>query len=403
VKISENAKKAIYIGSLCSISYLAVYIARNTLGAVTDKMEAAGYDLAYTGSIAFFFFMCYGIGQLINGFAGDRFSPKWMICIGLFGAGISNIIFTFVIASPIAAKMAYGMTGIFLSMIYGPMAKIVAENTEPLYATRCTLGYTFSSLLATPSAQILAMFLVWEGVFGASSFLLILMAFLAFVFFSTFEKRGIITYGQYKTKGTGAGGGIKALIKRGIIKMALISIITGVIRTSLVILMKQYFIDYLNFDCAAAGGIAATASIIISLSAFVSIFVYEKIGYKMNLTMFIFFILSFIFFILTYFVNSSVPNIIFFVLAIMFSIAAANMIFSRYSPSLRDTGMVSTATGFLDFISYMSAAVASAVFGSLADLNRWKDMLIICIVLMLIGIILCIPRKNDPIEPPPIA
>jgi hypothetical protein len=48
----------------------------------------------------------------------------------------------------------------------------------------------------------------------------------------------------------------------------------------------------------------------------------------------------------------------------------------------------------------MSAAVASAIFGSLADLNKWESILIICIVLMLIGIILCIPRKNDSIEPP---
>jgi OPA family glycerol-3-phosphate transporter-like MFS transporter len=363
-------------------------------------MEAAGYDLAYTGGIAFFFFMCYGIGQLINGFAGDKFNPKWMICIGLFGSGITNIIFTLVIASPIAANATYGMTGIFLSMIYGPMTKIVAENTEPLYATRCSLGYTFSSLLATPSAQIFAMFLIWESVFGVSSALLILMSFLAFVFFSAFEKRGVITYGQYKAEEKGIGGGVSALIKRGIIKMAIISIITGVIRTSLLTLMKQYFIDYLGFDSTSAGGVAATAAIIISLTAFISIFVYEKIGYKMNITMFLFFILSVIFFILTYFVTARIPNIIFFVLAIMSSIAAANMIFSRYSPSLRDTGMVSTATGFLDFLSYMSAAVASAVFGSFAEFGRWTDILIICIVLMLIGVVLCIPRKNDPIEPP---
>ena len=79
------------------------------------------------------------------------------------------------------------------------------------------------------------------------------------------------------------------------------------------------------------------------------------------------------------------------------------MLWSRYCPGLRDTGIVSGVTGFLDFLSYMSAAVASAVFGSLAKLNKWEDMLIICIVLMLIGVVLCIPRKNDPIEPPPIS
>jgi predicted aldo/keto reductase-like oxidoreductase len=41
------------------------------------------------------------------------------------------------------------------------------------------------------------------------------------------------------------------------------------------------------------------------------------------------------------------------------------MLWSRYCPSLYETGMVSTATGFLDFVSYMSAALASTIFTGL--------------------------------------
>ena len=42
-------------------------------------------------------------------------------------------------------------------------------------------------------------------------------------------------------------------------------------------------------------------------------------------------------------------DIAFLILAIMASNCAASMLWSRYCPSLRDTGMVSSATGFLDF------------------------------------------------------
>ena len=38
MKLSVKAKHAIMLGSLCSISYFAVYIARNLLGAVTPGM-----------------------------------------------------------------------------------------------------------------------------------------------------------------------------------------------------------------------------------------------------------------------------------------------------------------------------------------------------------------------------
>ena len=44
MKLSTGAKKAIMIGSLCSVSYLAVYIARNILGAVTPQMVEQGYS-----------------------------------------------------------------------------------------------------------------------------------------------------------------------------------------------------------------------------------------------------------------------------------------------------------------------------------------------------------------------
>ena len=39
MKISQKAKEAVFLGTLCSVSYLAVYIARNVLGAVTPMMK----------------------------------------------------------------------------------------------------------------------------------------------------------------------------------------------------------------------------------------------------------------------------------------------------------------------------------------------------------------------------
>jgi OPA family glycerol-3-phosphate transporter-like MFS transporter len=393
MKLSSNAKKAIRIGSLCSISYLAVYIARNTLGAVTDKMEAAGYDLAYTGGIAFFFFMCYGIGQLINGFAGDKFNPKWMICIGLFGSGITNIIFTLVIASPIAANATYGMTGIFLSMIYGPMTKIVAENTEPIYATRCSLGYTFSSLLGSPAAGILAMFLSWQSVFAVSSGVLALMAVCVFTFFTVFEKKGLVKYGQYKAQAKGTGN-IRVLFERQIVKFSLISILTGVVRTSVVFWLPTYIAQYHGFSPEKSASIFTGATLAISMTSFIAIFLYERLGHDMDKTILIVFTSSVIFFTLTYFVKLPVLNIIFIVLAIMSSNAAATMLWSRYCPSLRDTGLVSSATGFLDFLSYSAAALANITFAGAIDAIGWSNLILVWIGLVTLGVIVALPYRK---------
>lgn len=390
MKISANARKAIYIGSLCSTSYLAVYIARNILSAVTPQMIAAGYTKDYIASISSLYLVFYAVGQLINGAIGDRIKAKWMIAGGLLGAGAMNLVFSLVAATPIMAMAAYGLTGFFLSMIYGPMTKVVSENTEPLYTTRCSLGYTFASFFGTPSAGLLASFLAWESVFAVSSAVLGGMAVIAFVFFSLFERRGIVKYGQYKPqKEQGGKSTVKELCAHKIVKFAIIALLTGVVRTSVVFWLPTYINE--NLGMQQSESIFAVATFIISFTAFISVFVYEKLGHDMNKTILLMFSSSAIFFTLTYFVQIPVLNLVFIVLAIMSSNGASTMMYSRYCPSLRDTGRVSSVTGFLDFLSYMSAAAANLIFGNAVDTIGWGNLILVWLGLMIVGVINALP------------
>jgi sugar phosphate permease len=59
---------------------------------------------------------------------------------------------------------------------------------------------------------------------------------------------------------------------------------------------------------------------------------------------------------------------------------------SVYCPSLADTGMVSSATGFLDFLSYMAAAIATAVFGNLVTRIGWGNLLLSWVMLSALGV-----------------
>lgn len=48
---NKKVLHAIYIGTLCSVAYLAVYFARNILGAVSPQMLEGGYTEEYIGKI----------------------------------------------------------------------------------------------------------------------------------------------------------------------------------------------------------------------------------------------------------------------------------------------------------------------------------------------------------------
>jgi len=392
---NKSVRNAVYVGTLCSVSYLAVYVARNILGAVTPQMIAeGGFTTEYIGKVSSVYFVCYAVGQLINGAIGDKVKARWMISGGLFMAGIMNLLFARMGAlHPNAAIAAYGMTGFFLSMIYGPLTKVVAENTDPKYTHRCSLGYTFASFLGSPLAGVIAAYFAWQSVFAVSTVILAVMAVVCFGVFLGFEKSGVIRYGQYhreKEKGS-----IKVLIEHRIVKFTLISVLTGVVRTSVVFWLPTYISQYLGFSSSDSAKIYTVATFVISMTTFVAVFVYERLNRDMDKTILLMFIVSVCCFTIVYFVHAPAMNIVLMVAAIMSSNGAASMLWSRYCPSLRDTGMVSSATGFLDFMSYMAAAAASSAFANAVSQIGWQNLILVWIALMAAGVIVALPWKRE--------
>ncbi len=387
-------RNAFLLGGLCSISYLAVYIARNVLGAVTPQMtESGAFTTEGIGSLSSIYFITYAVGQLINGWIGDRIKAKYMLSAGLIMAGVCNLLFSLFAQSWAVAYCAYALTGFFLSMIYGPMTKVVSENTEPIYATRCSLGYTFASFFGSPLAGVLAVVLSWQSVFLVSSSALFLMGGVCFISFSVMERKGIVTYGKFK-KARQKGGNIKVLFERQIVKFTLISMITGVVRTTVVFWLPTYTAQYLGFSSEKAAMIFTVSTLVISFTAFIAIFVYERLGRNLDLTVLLSFIASTVFFLLVFFVKQPSLNIVFLVLAILTSNCAASMLWSRYCPSLYDTGMVSTATGFLDFVSYMAASISSTLFANSVSTIGWNGLILIWFGLVAFGVIVSLPFKR---------
>ncbi len=386
-----KVRNAVYLGTLCSVSYLGVYLARNVLSAVTPQIiEGGKYNEEYIGSLSSLYFIFYAVGQLINGIIGDKIKAKHMLSFGLFLAGICNVIFPFVIHNSFAANIAYGMSGFFLSMIYAPMSKVVSENTEPIHAVRCSLGYTFASLFGSPLAGIIASVLVWQSVFYVSSAALIVMGVICFVVFAVFEKRGIVKYGQYKVQKNN-GGSIKVLFENKIVVFTIVSILTGVVRTSVVFWLPTYISDYLDFSPKKSALIFTVATLVISTAAFIAIFVYERLKRNMILSVFIFFVLSAASFLILYFIKMPFVNVSVIVIGIITANCASTILWSVYCPSLRDTGMVSSATGFLDFVSYMAAAASTSLFAKAVTTIGWKNLILIWFALMAMGIIATLP------------
>lgn len=394
MKISAGAKKAFLLGGLCSISYLAVYVAKGALSAATPQMTAAGaFTTEQIGTLSSIYFIVYAIGQLINGAIGDKIKAKYMISFGLILASTGFLLLPQLAGMPGYAYITYAASGFFMAMIYGPMTKVVAENTEPVYATRCSIGYTMASFLGSPASGVLASVLAWPWVFRSTGAVLTFMGVVAFVCFTAMEKKGIVKYGQYQPK-KGSGGSIKVLLKRQIVKFTLIAILTGVVRTSVVFWMPTYISQHLGFAPEKATLIFSVASFAFSFSPVNAIVIYEKLKRNMDLTILVGFVFATLFFLLVFLVQQPLVNIICMALAILCSNLASSILWSRYCPSLYDTGMVSTATGFLDACSYLAAATSSKLFANAAGTIGWSNLILVWMGLMACGVFVAIPWKK---------
>ena len=386
---NANVKNAVYIGTLCSIAYLMVYVARNILSAVTPKLVESGtVTNEYIGVVSSTFFMFYAVGQLVNGILGDKIKGKYMVSLGFLLAGISNLCFMFFMKSLAAASLVYGLFGFFLSMIYAPMVKTISENTNLLHAERCNLALSFAALFGTPAAGLIAGLFMWRTSFWLVCVLLWLMAVLYFVVNKGLERTGAIKYNQYERKvKQKQKGGVQLLLQRGIIPFTIISALTGIVRTSVVFWLPTYISQHLGFSADIAAFIFTVVTAAISVSTFFAMFVYERLHRNMKRTILLSFLLAAVSFAALFFIKIPFLNVLFITIAIMASNSASTMIWVVYCPGLRDTGMVSTATGYLDFISYMAGAVSNVIFANAVSAIGWGNLILVWLGLMAAGVV----------------
>lgn len=88
----QNKKQVRKLALLLGSVYMISYITRINFGAIISEMEYATgisrslLSMSITGS-----FITYGIGQIVSGILGDRFSPKKLMSLGLAMTILMNL------------------------------------------------------------------------------------------------------------------------------------------------------------------------------------------------------------------------------------------------------------------------------------------------------------------------
>lgn len=377
--------KALKVGFICVFTYLASYLARNVLSVLTPTLLNNGiYTKTYIASLSSSYFIVYAAGQLLNGVVGDIIKPKIMVLSGLSLAGISLVLFPF-IPTMYLGLVCFAVMGFGLSMIRGPLVKVIAENTLEKYAQVACVFLLFASFVGPLAAGLLAIVLKWKAVSVVSGIITAGFGIMCYAVLTYFENKGIVKKTE-KIQGTNPLKGVFDLFKiDNFIIFMLIEIVIEISASSISFWIPTYVNEYLGFAEDISGIIFSFITFLKAFSPFLALYIYKLSGNRDIAVMKFMFAFSAFMFVIMFFVSNVWFNIIIFTLALMAESCASTMIWSIYIPSLAKTGKVSAVNGILDSTGYLGASVANLAFAAIMESFGWGAMLFVWSGVMLVG------------------
>ncbi len=149
---NENQMK--FLCFLCCLVYFMSYLTRlNYAACMVELQNDLGIGKSIAGLPVTMCFLSYGIGQLVCGVLGDKFSPQKMIFTGLAGASACNLLVAVFPGMEVIIP-AWFLNGCFQSMLWPPMVRIMAEmQDDKWYRLSCVL-VSMASALATVALYV---------------------------------------------------------------------------------------------------------------------------------------------------------------------------------------------------------------------------------------------------------
>ncbi len=393
-KNKTTISRAVQIGTVCVSSYVVSYYMRNVLSVTSPDMLKTGlFTKEFLGSLSSVYMLFYAIGQLINGIMGDIVKPKLMIVGGMVLCGLSSLFFSFT-DNQVIHIILFALIGFSLSMLRGPLVKTISENTQPNHSRIICTFLSCASFTGPLIASLISIFFNWRNTFIIAGIIALFIGFVAYFIFTLFEKKGYITYTLSKNS-----NGFKNIFKVFLLKHFIFYIFVGAIAeisaASINFWIPTYFTEQLCIDENIAKSIYSMMSFIKSVTPFITLFFFNLLKGK-DIKMIRFsFIFATVFFFGMRFVNIPYLNILCLLVAQMSIGSASSLLWSIYIPSQRESGMVSTINGVLDFSGYLFASATNILFAHTIEILGWNGIILLWCALPAVGFLISLMTKEN--------
>lgn len=168
----KYSKKGIV--ALCALVYFTSYFSRKSFAAALFGMLTAGaVGQSTAGLVETAMFVCYGAGQLLSGFLGDRVKPAVLLGTGLGVTALCNLMMAFVPSYLMIPVWA--LNGLAQAMLWPPIVRILATNLDHRRYVTANLIVTTAAHVATVLLYLYVplclKYMTWETAFYTATLL----------------------------------------------------------------------------------------------------------------------------------------------------------------------------------------------------------------------------------------
>lgn len=397
----DKRQKKIFM--LCWCAYASAYLCRTNLSIAMPKMISDfGWDKTSGGLVGSVFFWAYAIGQLINGYIGDKVKSRPFIFIALAAASIINIMVGFLSSKALLITL-WGINGFLLSMLWGPIVKILSRWFPPDKNNDIAVGISTSMiggyLISWGLVGQIMNLTTWQWAFWIPGIIVLIFSFVWLIGMSDDTEKAqlsVLSKDDYKSNPMNTQENVQfseTMSLKDIIfgsklwLIALACIAQGVIKDGITLWGPTFLGEIKTLNPQMVAAFSLFIPIMSLFGIFFAGWLNKKMQFQEKKAIILLLAGTAISCFALYF--SLKMNI--YISTLFLSIASAlaygaNTLLLTIIPlNFAKYNKASAVAGFLDFCSYMGAALAGVLTGYIADNLGWGMVVVMWVILALVG------------------
>ncbi len=384
----QNKKDIRSLSLLFALTYMVGYLTRVNYGALIAEMVSdTGFSrsslaLALTGS-----FVTYGLGQIVSGLCGDRFSPKKLVLGGLAATTLMNCLMA-LCADPYQMLVVWSVNGFAQAFLWPPMVRLMTAQLSMEDYDRVVVRVSWGSSVGTVLVYLISPVIIsvagWRSVFLTSAVCGVIM-----VAVWSICCRDVPVEPRKPVSG-GAGSG--KLFSMLMLIVMLTIVLQGMLRDGVTTWMPSYIAETysLSNQTAILTGVVLPLFGILSLQI-VSTLYRKFFSNPLTCAAVIFGVGAGSSLVLWLVADRAGALSVLFSALLTGSMHGVNLLQTATIPSFfRKYGNVATVSGVLNACTYVGSAVSAYGIAVLSETVGWSGTILLWVLIAAVGGALCL-------------